>query len=241
MFVDDTFVAIRTKSYIPGYIPPPQVSALATSTLTAPTGPAAYSAFGVRNVYDGGSPQSRKRSYNDRQEEKGGYDPHYGRGDRQMKQMRRGNLSNGRGGSGHGRHERDFQLPNNPPGITPSLSAGFPGLQMPANGMPFDPSDPIGAILAMQAMGFPPLPALPDLSQAGSPAAFPSGTGQLPFLEASAGKSNINARCRDYDTKGFCARGNACPFDHGNTQIIVPGQHEGQYLHCFQVQKSTAY
>ena len=152
-----------------------------------------------------------------------------------MKQLRRGSLINGRGGGGPGRHERDFQLPNNPPGIAPLLSAGVPGLPMPVNGMPFDPNDPIGAILAMQAMGFPPLPTLPDLSQAGSPAAFPPGTGQRQFLERSVGRSKNNARCRDYDTKGFCARGNACPFDHGNNQIIVPAQHEGQYLPDFQI------
>ena len=221
-FVDDTFVAIRTKSYIPGHIPPQQVSALASPTLTAPTGPAAYGALGARNVYEGVPPQSRKRSYNDRQEEKGGYDPHYGRGDRQMKQMRRGNLSNGRGGSSHVQHERDYQLPNNPPGLTPSLSNGCPGLPMPANGMPLDP---IGPLLAMPAIH--PLPPMPDLSQAASPGAFASWMGQLPLLEASVGKSKINVRCRDYDTKGVCARGSACPFDHGNNQIIVPRQHEG--------------
>ena len=28
-------------------------------------------------------------------------------------------------------------------------------------------------------------------------------------------------RCQDYDTKGFCVRGSACPFDHGNDHIIT--------------------
>jgi hypothetical protein len=29
-------------------------------------------------------------------------------------------------------------------------------------------------------------------------------------------------RCRDYDTKGFCARGNSCKFEHGQDSIYVP-------------------
>jgi hypothetical protein len=28
-------------------------------------------------------------------------------------------------------------------------------------------------------------------------------------------------RCQDYDTKGFCVRGSACPFDHGNNHIVA--------------------
>ncbi|XP_029113371.1 RNA-binding protein 27 isoform X1 [Scleropages formosus] len=28
-------------------------------------------------------------------------------------------------------------------------------------------------------------------------------------------------RCRDYDEKGFCVRGDLCPFDHGNDPLIV--------------------
>lgn len=29
------------------------------------------------------------------------------------------------------------------------------------------------------------------------------------------------ARCRDYDEKGFCMRGELCPFDHGNDPVVV--------------------
>ena len=28
-------------------------------------------------------------------------------------------------------------------------------------------------------------------------------------------------RCRDYDEKGFCMRGDLCPFDHGNDPVVV--------------------
>lgn len=30
------------------------------------------------------------------------------------------------------------------------------------------------------------------------------------------------ARCRDYDTKGYCARGNTCMFEHGDDSIYLP-------------------
>ncbi|KAF7697440.1 hypothetical protein HF521_005858 [Silurus meridionalis] len=31
----------------------------------------------------------------------------------------------------------------------------------------------------------------------------------------------LKHRCRDYDEKGFCVRGDLCPFDHGNDPLIV--------------------
>ncbi|XP_077596292.1 RNA-binding protein 27 isoform X3 [Stigmatopora nigra] len=33
--------------------------------------------------------------------------------------------------------------------------------------------------------------------------------------------SSRKQRCRDYDEKGFCVRGDLCPFDHGNDPLIV--------------------
>ena len=33
--------------------------------------------------------------------------------------------------------------------------------------------------------------------------------------------SRKRQRCQDYDTKGFCVRGSACPFDHGNDHIVA--------------------
>ncbi|MCJ1478086.1 hypothetical protein MMC13_006761 [Lambiella insularis] len=222
VFVDNTFAAIQAKSYIPGYVPPQLPAVSPTQPLSAPTGPASYGSLGG----NGGAQQSRKRSYNDRQDDRSGYDPHYSRGDRQMKSMRRGDMSNGRGGAFRARPERDFQSPGFLPGVPSPAPTAFPGMPMPPGGMPFDPSDPMGAILAMQAMGFPPLPGMPDLSQAGSPTGMPQFGVQGSSSQQSNGRSKINARCRDYDTKGFCTRGNACPFEHGNNQIVIPGQQE---------------
>ncbi|MCJ1403825.1 hypothetical protein MMC11_007048 [Xylographa trunciseda] len=224
-FVDETFMAIRTKAYIPGYVAP-QVPVIAVQSFTAPAGQAVYGSSGVRGGgFDGGAQQSRKRSYNDRHEERGGHDSHYGRGDRQMKSMRRGDMSNGRGGNYHGRPDRDFQHPMNMPDVPFLSSTGFQGMPIPPVGMPFDPNDPIGAMLAMQAMGFPPLPGMPNVAQAASPTGFPQAEAQAFSGSPANGKSRIRSRCRDYDTKGFCTRGNSCPYEHGN-HIVIPAQQE---------------
>ncbi|KAM4544545.1 RNA-binding protein 27 isoform 2-T2 [Odontesthes bonariensis] len=39
-----------------------------------------------------------------------------------------------------------------------------------------------------------------------------------PFSNKSV---SLKQRCRDYDEKGFCVRGDLCPFDHGNDPLIV--------------------
>lgn len=59
---------------------------------------------------------------------------------------------------------------------------------------PFDPTNPM-AFLAMAAAFGVNLPGLPP----------------LPTLDANAS----NVRCADYDTKGFCAAGSLCPYQHG--------------------------
>ena len=33
-------------------------------------------------------------------------------------------------------------------------------------------------------------------------------------------------RCRDYDQKGFCARGSSCPYSHGDGHLVAPGPTE---------------
>ncbi|XP_044077464.1 RNA-binding protein 27 isoform X2 [Siniperca chuatsi] len=39
-----------------------------------------------------------------------------------------------------------------------------------------------------------------------------------PFINKG---TSLKQRCRDYDEKGFCVRGDLCPFDHGNDPLIV--------------------
>lgn len=79
---------------------------------------------------------------------------------------------------------------------------GFPALP------PMDPNNPMASIMALQQMMG--MPGMPQLPFAGSPQ---PGTAQ---------PHRTGKRCRDYDTKGFCARGAACMYDHGNDHLVAP-------------------
>ncbi|KAF2816816.1 uncharacterized protein BDZ99DRAFT_456629 [Mytilinidion resinicola] len=213
--------AVREKSFRPDYVPPtaPKLSATAP-TFNPPTGPAALKNKDVPipGLSSTGGP--RKRTYNDREpsEPRDGRDNHYGRGaggNRTVKQMRRGGF-NGRGGFGGsdfpmggmpglGSMPAMSNLPNMP--MLPTAAPGFP---------PFDPNNPMAALMAMQAMGFP-MPGMPQMPLASSPPGFgPAGS---PGQNLHVPKKE---RCSDYDTKGFCARGSVCPYEHGVDHIVVP-------------------
>lgn len=76
------------------------------------------------------------------------------------------------------------------------------------HGMPsFDPNNPMEAVMRMQAMGLQ-YPGMPEFPQQGF-----GGRGQ---------PRRRGRRCRDFDTKGYCSRGNTCMFDHGNESVYVP-------------------
>ena len=129
-----------------------------------------------------------------------------------MKKMRgRG----GRGGRGNGFDSRGgFEQTNGQPA---GMLKGFPAMpNMP--GMPqFDPNDPMGAIMAMQAMGLPPLPGMDGLlpQQIGAP--------RSPGFNQNGGKGI----CRDYVNKGYCTRGDSCPYQHANP-VVMPRQSDGE-------------
>lgn len=62
---------------------------------------------------------------------------------------------------------------------------------------PFDPNNPMEAFMRMQAMGMP-FPGMPEyFSQNGN-----------------RRQQRRRGRCRDFDTKGYCARGSTCMFEH---------------------------
>ena len=185
----------------------------------------AYPQMTPSGGYSEGLPLSRKRSYNDRMEDESTSDPHYGRSEKQMKQMRRGGNKGDRGGP-YGRQgsRGGSHMSGSPPSQSPQHSLGFPTMPVPPPGLSFDPNDPMIAMMTLQAMGLPPLPGMPAVPQVPSPAGYPSyGEQRSPGSDPHT-KNKISARCRDYDTKGFCARGNLCPFEHGNDHIVVPGQ-----------------
>ena len=109
------------------------------------------------------------------------------------------------------------QFPSLPGLVVPQM----PQMPTPPPGLPpFDPSNPLAALLAIQALGLPSLlgnmpgVSLPNPTNKGSVNVNWSGKGKRP-----------GERCRDYDFKGFCTRGNNCPFEHGSEAVTV-GQNE---------------
>ncbi|KAH7314129.1 hypothetical protein BKA65DRAFT_116330 [Rhexocercosporidium sp. MPI-PUGE-AT-0058] len=214
VFVRDVFDAIQYKSYLPGAAPIRRPSL----PFAPPSGPSAASAPSYGNLGMGAptGPQngSRKRSYNDRGDgdvqDRGQMmgDPN----GRAFKQPRRGGGAMGRGGfdpfyqgGGRGGFAGGRPPPMNIQGMPPQGFPAMPSMPSPPPGMPpMDPNNPMAAILAMQAMGFP-IPGMPGFPGATSP--------PLPQKKQ---------RCRDYDQKGFCARGNTCQYEHGEHPIWVP-------------------
>jgi RNA-binding protein 26 len=204
LFVQDVFDAIQYKTYLPGVVQPPQPS---QQPFAPPTGPSAGPGYGLGIPGAPSGPQngSRKRSYNDAVRDggpQGDWDYSANPNGRQFKQPRRG------GGAFPGRGYANAG--NGGPGSA-GLQQGFQGLPNPPPGMPaLDPNNPMAAMLAMQAMGFP---------MTGMP---PFPPGPSPGGRGGHQGSSRKQRCRDYDQNGFCARGNACMFEHGNDSIYVP-------------------
>ena len=228
-FVDDVFTAIATKSYDPNYVPPPALTLSAQApAFTPPVGPSSgYSLATSKGGYNtGGLNQSRKRSFNDSQDARGGPDAHYPRGDRQMKQMRRGNAN--RGGNFMGGIDRGFQ----PHSIIQNLPLPTNTGMMNVPNLPFDLNDPMAVLISMQALGFP-APPLPV-----SPPGFPQPNQSNWSIPTPPMKNKIGARCRDYDTKGVCLRGDSCPFDHGNNALVIPSK-EGMALNTMSYSPLT--
>lgn len=204
-FADDLIQTIKYKSYIPGADPPPQVSpaAVARNPLsgasspnqpTFPTGPA------------GGS---RKRGFYER----GDYDAPIGReqgpGGRSFKQPRRG------GGPGRNKGYLDLDRPRPAPQLqyggypnanvqhAPPYVPTGPGATMPS----FDSLDPWEAMRQLQQLSQQLGMQMTALSDYSLQHSYPS---QRVLSHKRKG------RCRDYDTKGYCARGQNCIFEHSN-------------------------
>jgi len=198
IFVNQTFQAIATRTYDPSARP---------TTANRPTAPV-YAPPRRASFEPPKFPsESRKRSYHDWDmegvEQQNGRIQSYESGDRPMKQARRG----GRGGYEPRGARQSQQVARMYGGLPPPLQ--LPPLPTPPPGMPpLDPDDSMAQFMAMaQIMGFP----LPPLPTAGPPPAI-NGYGQ----------QQTGQRCKDYDTKGFCARGVSCPYEHGDNPYIVP-------------------
>lgn len=198
---------------MPGYVPPPSTPAVIPAFTTAPASSSTFPRDLTKNAAYNES-QSRKRPFNDRNEDGVTGDIS---GDRQIKQPRRGNGRNGRADAYSTRNGRGGFRPSASPVTPQGTGLNFPTLPMPPP--TFDPNDPFAAMMAMQVMGLPGLP-MP-------PAAFGQFGAQPPPLPVMMSQPQLNPRCRDYDTQGYCTSGNACPFEHGIDPMIVAGQ-DGQ-------------
>lgn len=77
----------------------------------------------------------------------------------------------------------------------------------PGSMPPMNPQDALEALMAMQqALGLPPMPGMLQNGQGGA--------------------HRSRQRCRDYDTKGFCARGASCKFEHGSEAVVVGNDYD---------------
>ena len=140
-----------------------------------------------------------------------------------MKQIKRGGNGgridafaprNGRGGSQESMY----------PQVRPSPGPlNFQSMPIPP---PFDSNDPLSVIMAMQAMGLP-LPGMPPLPQAGSPNIYSQLGGQSLLPTHALQKNPLRERCRDYDEKFYCERGDACPYEHGTDRLVATSQDGG--------------
>jgi RNA-binding protein 26 len=242
-FVQDVFTALQTKAFrsvnatltggaLSAHMPTPQESPPPTVVSASPPSTVMH---GDRS--DGG--RSQKRPYFDRDEpeEEERLKPHHGR-ERGSKMARRGGAHGpgrwargGTGGgveggnSGGGRGNSLFpgaqhNLANVVPPVVPMPQmfglppATRPGL-FPPWIPPSNPHDPIPAFLAAQAAAAWGFPGLPGTKIDGEKAII----------------KKVGERCMDYDEKGFCMKGDTCPYEHGVDHIVVPGQEakaEGQ-------------
>ncbi|KAL5084182.1 hypothetical protein Trisim1_012257 [Trichoderma cf. simile WF8] len=78
----------------------------------------------------------------------------------------------------------------------------------------FDPKSALETIMQMQAMGLP-YPGMAEFMA------------QMPPVGGGRNSQRRRGRCRDFDTKGYCSRGNQCMYDHGNASVYVPPMFSG--------------
>ncbi|CZT19010.1 uncharacterized protein RCC_04855 [Ramularia collo-cygni] len=148
-------------------------------------------------------PGGQKRPYNEANGVYGGHGQIYD-GGRPVKRARQ----SGRGGARGSFDQRGGrqQFGGAPFGQQVPQMPGMPPFDFdPSN---IDPNNPMAGLLALQqAMGGMLPGGMPGFSMPGAP---PPSNG-----------SRGGRRCRDYDTKGFCARGASCNFEHGDDPYIV--------------------
>ncbi|XP_052393373.1 RNA-binding protein 27 isoform X4 [Carassius gibelio] len=137
--------------------------------------------------------KSREREHNQRREHRTKFEP-------ERKDTEPYNPSSGHMGNPH--HQQ-----THPPHPPPLLPLPPPQHQFPSSGSPVVPN---AVTVAAPAH-------LPDSTTESWSTYFTNHTDGKSFNKSST----LKHRCRDYDVKGFCIRGDLCPFDHGNDPLIV--------------------
>ncbi|KAF2818463.1 hypothetical protein CC86DRAFT_364350 [Ophiobolus disseminans] len=175
-----------------------------------PPGPSTSHSPGLNIQHDRGQgSKKRKQVQRDTSETRDGQDSHYtrsGTGNRPMKQIARWNGKNAADGSALRGGAASFAPQNAFPGYPPmpNMSTMPNMLSMahlpppPPGPVPFDMNNPMAFFAMMAALGTA-IPGMPPL-----PALNPRGNGRV--------RQGI---CPDYHTKGFCALGTLCSFEHG--------------------------
>ncbi|KAI1133713.1 hypothetical protein F5Y10DRAFT_228395 [Nemania abortiva] len=208
-FTDDVLQAVKYRSYLPGAPPAPSVRPPHFPVPAAPAHAAPRSSVlsPLASAYHPSAPYttpsapppfpqtaSRKRAYSDHDD-----DVDIILTSQPYKQQRRGGGPGQRGG----RYE-DAYGPRNHRG--PSAYSRTPGLlpygapPLPFAPPPIDANSIMENIQILQSL----LPTAIDLPQ--------------PIYSGSAipPQRRRKQRCRDYEARGYCSRGNNCNFEHGN-------------------------
>lgn len=241
-FTSDVFQAVKYKSYLPGAprAPPPAVRQAPAPQI--PNGPAAFqptyevqhtpyadtpSAFSSHAFRNG----SKKRSYRDfdapdTQQMNWDYDGGVGFQQPPKQARRAGGFTRGgrfddsfsqRGRGGYGAY--NGHPPSNGPSTYPDAGYGAPGYnpQQPFAGAPptIDANTILENIRQLQELGaqmglqLPQAGSLPKPVYSGQTLSSPQSRPRRP-------------PCRDYETKGYCSRGDRCQFEHGSSSVYVP-------------------
>lgn len=205
IFIKDLFDTVLNKTYLPASSrPAPAMPQIMTAQHAAPpTGPASmqYNNLpGLGNAPPTGPSNAKKRNFDDR----GDAEVLLGRladdfNGRQLKQPR-----TERTPAPHWQKQYDnYQVP------APQMP------QMPPGMPPFDLADPLSMMQAMQAMGMQFPPGMPGFGNIGASAP--------PATNGRGAPQKGSRLCRDYATKGFCARGNDCKFEHTDSTFMPQG------------------
>lgn len=204
-FVRDVFHAIQYRTYLPGAAPiAPPAQGLPYDDVPANSHQAAMPAQNG----------SRKRTNEDR----GDLDMQEGRREYHangFKQARRG-----RGGRG-GRFDNTAGFPRGGP------TGGFPGGATGFQAHQQQPQLGEGSSLSGGAPAFDPS-SMEAFFQAFMPLQTISGY-QQQGQSRNAAQSGRRQICRDYETKGYCARGNSCRFEHPTDSIFMPPLSNEEY------------